>query len=171
MIEHIAQGFALCAHLNQMYGKRPYSEHLKETAAIAEKLNLSRNVIAACWLHDTIEDQGILIADLYPIFGEAIALAVWATTEETHNAGGCKYKNRKERKAATYPKTAKNPDAILVKLCDRIANIEACEKDNHELLKMYLDESPEFVAALHQYTLGSPPIWEYYFRLIERLQK
>ena len=52
-------------------------------------------------------------------------------------------RNRKEKKAKTLPKTASNPDAIILKLADRIANIEHGGK-----IDMYAKEYDEFKGAL-----------------------
>ena len=52
-------------------------------------------------------------------------------------------RNRSEKKLKTLPKTALNPDAIILKLADRIANIERGGKAD-----MYANEYNEFQAFL-----------------------
>lgn len=65
--------------------------------------------------------------------------------------------NRKERKAATYPKIKGTPGALQLKLADRIANVEnglaSRVKDpsnslNKRMFLMYKKEQPEFESAL-----------------------
>lgn len=136
-----AMQFAEKAHRRQRYGDAPYIVHLVDTAAVAASYGLSKTVIAACWLHDVLEDTPVTLEQLQHEFGYEIAEIVRRVSDEPG-------KNRKERKAKTYPKTAANPDAVLVKLCDRIANIDACLRSENPMLKMYRDENKEFFAGL-----------------------
>ena len=53
--------------------------------------------------------------------------------------------NRKERKKKTYPKIRKNVGAILVKLCDRVANVRHSLLYDSQLYKMYLNEHNHFI--------------------------
>ena len=73
---------------------------------------------------------------------------------------GC---NRKEKKEKTLPKTASNPSAIILKLGDRIANIEHVGK-----IDMYAKEYTEFKGALY---LNTPSdgikMWEYLDKLLK----
>jgi hypothetical protein len=66
--------------------------------------------------------------------------------------------NRSERHKLTYPKIAAFPDAITVKLADRIANVEASTRDNPSLLSMYHSEYPGFRSALIGHG-GDPALW------------
>jgi hypothetical protein len=66
-------------------------------------------------------------------------------------------RNRKEKKEKTLPKTASNPDAIILKLGDRIANIEHGGK-----VDMYAKEYQEFKGALFLNTPADGKLmWEY----------
>jgi guanosine-3',5'-bis(diphosphate) 3'-pyrophosphohydrolase len=138
------RGFAVWAHGIQTYGDgQPYSVHLDAVAAVAESLGASENVRHAAYLHDVVEDTGIPISVIEDLFGSAIAKLVAAVTNE-------RGANRAERHARTYPKTrAAGPDAVLLKLCDRIANVRACGPGGApRLLPMYAKEHPGFRGAL-----------------------
>jgi (p)ppGpp synthase/HD superfamily hydrolase len=142
MNETTAKEFALKAHQGQTYGTREYSFHLEAVVSIAKEFKLDENIISACWLHDTMEDCNVSFQDLKNIFGEKIAEIVYCVTDELG-------RNRKERKAKTYPKIKSNNDALCVKLCDRIANMQQSFIDNNDnLLSMYLKEHREFKKLL-----------------------
>lgn len=143
MLEQKAKEFAAKAHAGQKYNSHEYTYHLQAVANIAKELNLSEDIVAACWLHDTIEDCDVTYEDIEKEFGKKIADIVYAVTDGDGE-------NRKERKANTYPKILANEDAIYVKLCDRIANLgQTIEDKNYGLLKMYLKEHDEFKNTLY----------------------
>ena len=142
MNETTAKNFALKSHQGQTYGTRDYSFHLEAVASIAKEFKLDEKIIAACWLHDTIEDCNVTFQDIKAICGEEIAEIVYCVTDELG-------RNRKERKSKTYPKIKSNNDALCVKLCDRIANMQQSILDNNEnLLAMYINEHKEFKEVL-----------------------
>ena len=82
-----------------------------------------------------------------------VAEIVYAVTDELG-------RNRKERKEKTYPRIAANKDAIAVKLCDRIANVQESSKTNHRLYKMYQKEQADFKAALNLGHKQNQRLWE-----------
>jgi guanosine-3',5'-bis(diphosphate) 3'-pyrophosphohydrolase len=142
MNETTAKEFALKSHKGQTYGTRDYSFHLEAVALIAKEFKLDEKIIAACWLHDTIEDCKVTFQDIKNVCGEEIAEIVYCVTDELG-------RNRKERKIKTYPKIKSNNDALCVKLCDRIANMQQSFLDHNEnLLEMYIKEHKEFKKAL-----------------------
>ncbi len=143
MIETKAKIFALKAHQGQLYGTRDYFFHLEAVVAIAKEFKLDENMVAGCWLHDTIEDCKVSYQDIKELCGEQIAEIVYCVTDELG-------RNRKERKLKTYPKIKNNPDALCVKLCDRIANMQQSFLDNNDRLSaMYLEEHKEFKSQLY----------------------
>jgi len=143
MVELQAQEFALKCHSGQKYGNREYSFHLESVVQIARKFDLPEDVVASCWLHDTLEDCDITYQDLKKNFGENIAEIVYSVTDELG-------RNRIERKSKTYPKIKANEDAVCVKLCDRIANLrQALIDDNRKLITMYMNEKEEFEQHLY----------------------
>ena len=134
----VAIFFAKAAHAGQKYNGRPYSYHLNLVAREARKFTDSEKLIIACWLHDVLEDTDVSYKELKDSFGHNVSEIVYCVTDELG-------RNRKERKEKTYPKIFANPDAGFVKICDRIANMRECIKnDNVKLGKMYVDEHKEF---------------------------
>lgn len=102
---------------------------------------IDSDVVIAALLHDVLEDCAVSYNDIKEIFGENVANIVFDVTDELG-------KNRKERHERTYPKTRKNPDAVIVKLADRIANV-LTSQSGHPMFQKYSKEYPEFKKALY----------------------
>ena len=137
------KAYAFKKHESQTYGDKPYSAHLEEVDAVIKRFSAEFTeqefvVLQECsWLHDVIEDTGTTAADLECNFGSVVAETIHKVSDEPG-------KNRKERKAKTYPKIASSDLAIALKLADRIANVENCRKNNASLFGMYYKEHAEF---------------------------
>ena len=99
-------------------------------------------LLIAAWLHDTLEDTTLSRAEVEANFGAVVAELVWRVTDEPGAT-------RKERKPATYRKTRENEAAVVLKLADRIANVEASLISPDGPLHMYRREQPDFKQALH----------------------
>ena len=134
--------YAEVAHGTQMYGDRPYIQHLRETVAVAQRYTEDWQTLQAAALHDVLEDTAVTFGELRESFGWTVAEAVRAVTDPPG-------KNRKERKAKLYGAGISNTRAAIVKLADRIANVTACVSDgNARLLRMYQHEHPAFKNAI-----------------------
>lgn len=126
------------AHRNQSYDIYPYMYHIKSVVAVAEHLGYSENIIIACYLHDTLEDTTISYNDIKKAFGENIAEIVYCVSDGDG-------RTRKEKKQTSLQKILVNPRAILVKLYDRIANVEHSKNYNQSKFDMYKKENENFV--------------------------
>ena len=105
-------------------------------------------IVLASILHDTLEDTEFNYNDLVAATSVEIAEIVYDVTDELG-------RNRFERHTKTYPKTAANPKAILVKLADRIANTRHSKRGETRFFKMYRREYNEFREALYNETYFS----------------
>jgi (p)ppGpp synthase/HD superfamily hydrolase len=133
-----ARMVAVKAHAGQPYDEIfPYEKHLDDVVKIIEMFGYSGKYIVAGYLHDVIEDGTVSYNDIKNYFGIEVAEMVYCVTDELG-------RNRKERKAKTLPKTKSNPDAIIVKLADRIANIQHGGK-----IGMYAKEFKQFKEELY----------------------
>jgi guanosine-3',5'-bis(diphosphate) 3'-pyrophosphohydrolase len=146
-----ARMVAVKAHSNQSYDEIfPYEKHLDDVVEVLEKFGFAGKFIVAGFLHDSVEDDGISYNDIKKHFGVEVAEMVYCVTDEIG-------RNRKEKKEKTLPKTASNPDAIILKLADRIANIQHGGK-----VDMYLKEYQEFKGALYLNTpQDGKAMWEH----------
>jgi len=140
---NVVRNYAIKKHGDQKYGDKPYVYHLDKVYQVTVDHNLSPIIQIGAYLHDVLEDTDTTCADLKREFGlEDLVSMVYCVTDEPG-------KNRKERKRVTFPKIRSNPNAIALKLCDRIANVRACiESKNKNLFNMYKKEQPEFERQL-----------------------
>lgn len=151
-----ARTMALDAHKDQKYGDEPYSVHLEAVAKLARPYGEWAEALA--WLHDIVEDTHVTLDDIQESFALVGRICVGLLTDEPGE-------NRKARKAATYAKLAQVEDttfeklALIVKACDRLANLRACKSDPHGLLKMYRKEHDLFRKSCYRCGLCDD-IWE-----------
>jgi (p)ppGpp synthase/HD superfamily hydrolase len=160
-----ARKFATALHAdnNQLYGGHPYDVHLGDVVAVLTSYGLwtDQELMAAAWLHDTVEDTALTLNAVDSLFGPQVANLVWSVTNE-HGV------NRRERHAKTYPKIKLDSRAVALKLADRIANTGFSILNQSSQQDMYRKEYPGFRAALH--TLGQhAAMWEQLDALYARL--
>lgn len=158
-----AWDFAVRAHHGQRYGAHPYCVHLDQVAAVAEEfLSEVEDVefLAACFLHDTVEDTDVTLQYIESGFGARVAQLVGAVT--------CvKGLRRSEKFKEAYPRIRATEGAVLLKLCDRIANVRSCYDTRSPLILMYGKEYPEFRRQLKDQPSGAAaPLWDELDRLL-----
>lgn len=117
-----AKEFAIKAHKGQVRKTekdKPMIIHLFDVASILKLYEFDENVIAAGFLHDTLEDTKVVKEDILNNFNEDILSLILGDTEED------KTLSWKERKSITINE-AKNLDlrhkAIII--ADKISNLE-----------------------------------------------
>ena len=164
--------FAQKAHESQMYGDKTHMDHVEDVFDILSALEpiivLSElgdsavcDILCAALCHDILEDTSHSYNDLVRIIGERAADTVYDVTNELG-------KNRKERSLRTYPKIARNPLAIIVKLADRIANVRYSKKSGSPMFKKYQQEQYDFESFLDRRGLGiATPIERKLWELLE----
>lgn len=166
-----AKELAAEKHKDQSYGKGPYTDHLNHVYSVLirfgynpaiednrEHQKLSEDLTIAAYLHDIVEDTDVSLEDLKKIFGKRVAKLVDGVTNEPG-------KNRKERHRKTYPKTKRISGAMILKLADRIANVESCRASNNGLIRMYQKEWESFQKELRN---GEhEKMWRYLERLVK----
>lgn len=148
---HEAKWFAYGAHAGQKYGDEPYGAHLRKVFLVLQHFGvLGDTLLAAAYLHDTLEDTNVEYKELEWFFGKDVADLVLAVTDRPG-------RNRKERHAATYNGIRDAGfEAIVLKLADRIANVETSVRTKDRRLSMYREEHPAFKAALLVPAWASP---------------
>ena len=142
-VEELARNFAVIAHGDQQYGSRPYVVHLTAVRAVLADFGFGRSAFGtAAWLHDVLEDTQVTAEQVELAFGSSVTKLVWAVT----GVG----QNRKERNECAYGRIEEFPRAVILKLADRIANVEACRRTNDHRLEMYIKEYPGFKRRLER---------------------
>jgi (p)ppGpp synthase/HD superfamily hydrolase len=129
--------FALTKHGGQVrkHDARPYIEHLDGVAAILTEHGFKTpEVIAAAFLHDTIEKSDATIEELGATFGASVAeLVFWLTDMEKGS--------RESRALQAAWRLSRAPwNAKLIKLADIIDNGTAIVRHNSDFGPIFLDE-------------------------------
>lgn len=98
----------------------PYLAHLEEVAALVAGFGGGEAVVAAAWLHDTVEDcPPTSLDEIGAAFGPVVARIVAEVTDDKALAKA----ERKRLQVALAP--SKSAEAALVKLCDKISNVRS----------------------------------------------
>ena len=135
-----ARNRATVLHQGQMYGAHPYTVHLRSVwfSLLAHHFFAETYGVAA-WLHDSLEDTSLTLAELTQEFGGEAAHLVAAVTTP-HSIG-----NRKARFEVLAQQLAAVPEAVPLKLADRLAHVR---QGPGPFLRMYKKEHPAFRASL-----------------------
>src|SRR5882757_3370948 len=102
-------------------GNEPYINHLAEVANLLATATdgADAELVAAGWLHDTIEEAGTQRDELAQEFGERIAALVVEVTDDM----SLPKDQRRQKQIVDAPK--KSPGAKLIKIADKISNLRA----------------------------------------------
>lgn len=119
-----AAEFAARRHTGQQRkgrGSEPYINHLAEVSNLLSTATAGADgeLVAAGWLHDTIEDTETTREELAQRFGERVASLVVEVTDDM----GLPKSERRRLQVVDAPN--KSPDAKLIKIADKISNIRA----------------------------------------------
>lgn len=141
-----ARYLATKSHANQTYDDLPYIKHCEDVFSVLVFFNVNDpDILVASLLHDTIEDTTLSYTKIKDKFGMYVAELVYAVTNELG-------RNRHERHNKTIPKIRTNPEAIILKLADRIANIKhSLATNNDDKFSMYVKEYANFRCELLPY--------------------
>ena len=161
LISRAAQ-YATQAHARidqrRKYSNQPYDVHLRQVAALVAEVSDDAEMIAAAWLHDTVEDTPATFRDIEEAFGPDVARLVAELTDVSRPGDG----NRAARKAIDRDHLAGASDrAKTVKLADLIDNCRDICRHDPRFARVFADE----MAALLEVLGGGEP------RLMNRARK
>jgi len=144
-----ARVFATAAHAAvgqvRKYTFEPYMVHPTEVASIVASVPHTREMLAAAYLHDTVEDTGVTLDLIRAEFGDEIADLVGWLTDVSRPEDG----NRAARKAKDRAHSAEAPaDAQTVKLADLIANTRSIVQHDEKFAQTYLEEKRLLLAVM-----------------------
>lgn len=117
-----AADFAARQHTHQRRkgeAEEPYFNHLSHVALLLAEAGADAALVAAGFLHDTIEDQDVSFEDLVGVFGEDVATLVRHVTDDK----SLPKQRRKDLQVEHAPSMP--PRAQQLKLADKCANLEA----------------------------------------------
>ncbi|WP_312547631.1 HD domain-containing protein [Massilia sp.] len=137
-----AMQFARHVHRAQQrkYTGNPYADHLAEVAGIAMSVGWHQPEVhpdvfmAVCWLHDSVEDQGVKSSTLVDKFGMDVAKGVLMLSDLEEG-------NRAARKAASRDRLADAPAWVqTIKCADLISNTSSIVMHDPKFAVTYLEE-------------------------------
>ena len=142
--EYATQAHQRINHLRK-YSKQPYHVHLEAVARLVASVTDDPEVIAAAWLHDTVEDTSATLDDIEAEFGKSIADLVEELTDVSKPSDG----NRAVRKEIDRKHTAQaSSRAKTVKLADLIDNCKDIAKHDPRFARIYLAEMAQLLDVL-----------------------
>lgn len=134
-----AEEQARYAHRNQGYNKPgDYAdEHLAKVVQVLKDAGFGTHYQMAGWLHDIVEDTPWTKQQLDWEYSDIpdVSAMVWAVTGEGET--------RMDKVWSIYHKVHDYPKAAIVKVADRIANLEASGFEGWHYYR-YLDEAEDF---------------------------
>lgn len=144
-----AEDFARAAHdgikHERKYTGEPYTEHLKSVAAMVAEVIDDPEVVAAAWLHDTVEDTETDVEEINDNFGSRVARLVEDLTDVSRPEDG----NRRSRKSRDRGHLAHAlPAAQTIKLADLIDNAESICSYDKRFGETFLDEMEALMEVL-----------------------
>lgn len=165
-LEEQARRYATKAHADagqrRKYTDEPYIVHPAAVVELVRSVCDDEEMLAAAWLHDTVEDTPNTLNDIRSSFGERVASLVEMLTNRGAQAG----QNRAARKLAHFQHTQQaSPDAQTIKLADIIDNTRSIVHFDPHFARVYLIEKRVQIQLL---TAGNQTLWQQAEQVIER---
>ena len=156
-LEQSAKEFATRKHaeVNQVrkYTGGPYINHPAAVVEIIRSVPHTNTMLAAAWLHDTVEDTNTTLEEIKKIFGSGVGMLVGMLTDVSTPEDG----NRKYRKTIDRMHTSlSSPPAMTIKLADMIDNSASILKYDPRFAKIYIEERRLLLEVLKD---GSDDLW------------
>jgi len=144
-----ARRFATTAHKRidhrRRYTWQPYAVHLKSVAEIVSSVSPDPALVAAAWLHDTVEDTPATHYDIEGEFGKEVSSLVYELTDVSRPSDG----NRATRKAIDRAHLAQaSPRAQTIKLADLIDNCRDICRHDPRFARVYMAEMSALLEVL-----------------------
>jgi (p)ppGpp synthase/HD superfamily hydrolase len=153
-----AKEFATKAHAavdhRRKYTDEPYIVHPIEVAGIVAMVTDDEAMLAAAYLHDTVEDTGVTLETIEKEFGSDVAALVEQLTDVSKPTDG----KRAVRRELDRQHTAKaSPRAKTIKLADLISNSKTLLQHELKFARVYFDEQVKLLEVL---TEGDPKLYK-----------
>jgi len=148
-----ASMYAAAAHGSQArkYTGKPYMTHCIAVAEMVKRHKGTPEMIAAAYLHDTVEDTATNIDDILQMFGETVATYVLYMTSLTNPLHG----NRATRKHMDALFLGEAPDEVdTIKACDLIHNSQSIMAHDPKFAKVFI---PEMKALFERHIINCDP--------------
>jgi GTP pyrophosphokinase len=150
-IEQIWQGYRYAFHAHDGVVRKtgePYITHPVSVACILADLHMDVPTILAALLHDVVEDTPITTLDIKELFGQQVAELVDGVTK----LDKIEFQSASEAQAENFRKMllamSQDVRVILVKLADRMHNMQTLEAMRPEKQKLIARETLEIYAPI-----------------------
>jgi (p)ppGpp synthase/HD superfamily hydrolase len=153
-----AKTFAFAAHnaigQRRKYTDEPYTAHLERVAQLVASVVDDDAMIAAAYLHDTVEDTPTTIDDISQEFGDDVACLVNYLSDVSRPEDG----NRALRKQLDREHIARGDARVhTIKLADLIDNSESIQANDPNFARVYMNEKRLLLNVLED---GHPVLFE-----------
>lgn len=129
------------------YSNQPYDVHLKAVADIVSTVSADQEMIAAAWLHDTVEDTPATIEDIGREFGPCVAKLVEELTDISRPGDG----NRGVRKGIDLRHSAQaSIRGKTIKLADIIDNSRDITRHDPKFARVFIKEARALLEVLQE---------------------
>ncbi|TCV95520.1 HD domain-containing protein [Biostraticola tofi] len=156
-LENRARRFASHAHASRdqrrKYTLEPYIIHPAAVVERVRSVSHSEDMLAAAWLHDTVEDTDVTLKDIDQRFGRAVAELVEMLTTPATPADCPRIE---KTRAALLHMACASSHAKTIKLADIIDNTCSIITYDAQFARYYLVEKKLQIEVL---TEGDPHLW------------
>jgi len=141
--------FSAQAHKDQQRASMdPYFLHPARVAHKVSNYTSDADIISAAYLHDVVEDTEVSIEQIETEFGMAVSSLVEMVTNPSEK-NEHRYKSREERKEIDRNHIRRaSKDAKLIKLADRIDNLQEIGEETSSFAEVYIKESMKLANVL-----------------------
>lgn len=166
-----AKEFAYKAHDGQTRkGKlAPFTDHLDMVVEIIKGLTSNDELIAAAWLHDTVEDTDVTIDEIYENFGPIVGRYVEIESEDKmpSMSENTSWKARKDDQIARMSALEGTDKLVyMITLSDKLANLREMNEDykilGDKLWEKFNNQNPNdhkwYYSTMGSLTLRLPEI-------------
>ncbi len=144
-----AYDFAEKAHAGQMrQNGEPFITHPASTALYLAQIGLDTTTLVAGLLHDAAEDSNISLQDIQAAFGEEVAFLVQSATKVKSTDKYSREQNQIKTLQRMFLAMTKDIRAVLVKLADRLHNMETLYAKPVEDQKRIAQETMDIYAPI-----------------------
>jgi len=127
------------------YDSEPYINHPMRVANRVREVSHTPEMLAAAWLHDTVEDTNTIIDDIYLEFGDLVGDLVESLTDVAVAGDG----NREVRVDLNLKHSEKGSvQSHTIKIADLIDNSISIIKHDPSFAKVYMKEKKALLLVL-----------------------
>jgi hypothetical protein len=162
----LARQYAVQAHQridhSNKFTNQPYDVHLKAVAQTVASVTGDEEMIAAAWLHDTVEDTTVTFHDIELEFGKPVSMLISEITAVSKPGDG----NRQVRKSIDREHLSKaSPRAKTIKLADLMDNCKDICKHDPRFARTFISEALLLMEVLAE---GDPQLYQQASQVINR---